>query len=46
MELDGNLAVDDVDFSNLKPIRYAYHPELYELPFNSQLKKQVQAFTR
>ena len=46
MELDGNLAVDDVDFSNLKPIRYAYHPELYELPFNSQLKKQVQAFMR
>lgn len=41
MEQDGKLAIGEIDFSNLKPIRYAYHPELYELPFNSQLKKQV-----
>lgn len=41
LDQDGQLDIGDIDFSNLKPVKYAYHPELFELPFNNQLKKQL-----
>lgn len=39
LEQEGKLEIAEIDFSNLKPIKYAYHPELFEMPFNPQLKK-------
>lgn len=46
LEQEGKLDVDDIDFQKLKPIKYSYRPELFELPLNTQLKKQFQAFNR
>ena len=46
MDAEGKLEISDIQFENLKQIKYAYRPEMVELQFNTQLKKQLQAFNK